>query len=146
MVRRLNVLNTPEGEDAEAAERSPLSWIAIGGALTLALFLPLSALGLWVGARLVPSFGGAAGALPLIVAFAVSAWGGGAIAGRFGTRIAARHGLYAGALGGLFTLLPAVLARTLSPWGVALAAALFLVAAGAGFAWLGARFGIRQRP
>jgi hypothetical protein len=146
MVRRLKVLNTPQGDDAEAAERSVPAWIAIGGALTLALFLPLSALGLWLGARLAPGFGSAAGALPLLAAFAVSAWGGGAIAGRFGARLVARHGLLAGALGGLLTLLPAVLARALSPWSVALAAAVFLVAAGAGFAWLGARYGIRQRP
>lgn len=146
MVRRLKVLNTPQGDDAQAAERSPRAWIAIGGALTLALFLPLSAVGLWLGARLAPAHGSAAGALPLLAAFAASAWGGGAIAGRFGTRIAARHGLLAGALGGLLALLPAVLARALSPWSVALGAALSLVAAGAGFAWLGARYGIRRRP
>ena len=146
MVRRLKVLNTPQGDDAEAAERPLLAWIALGGALTLSLFLPLSALGLWLGALLAPSSGAAAAALPLIVAFAVSAWGGGAIAGRFGTRLVARHGLLAGALGGLFTLLPALLAGALSPWSVALASALFLVAAGGGFAWLGARYGIRRRP
>jgi hypothetical protein len=146
MVRRLNVLNTPQGDDAEAAERSPLVWTAICGALTLSLFLPLSALGLWVGARLASSAGNAAGALPLVASFAISAWSAGAIAGRFGTRLVARHGLFGGALGGLLTLLLAALAGALSPWVVALGATLFLVVVGAGCAWLGARYGIRKRP
>ena len=151
MVRRLPVLQTPETEDAEAEQRPPLAWVLIGGALVAALFLPSSAIGLWLGARLqnlVPSNSTASllGAAPLVIAFAASAWSGGALCGRFGGRTRAEHGLAAGALGGSFVLAPALLTRALSPWAVALGAVLVLVGGGALFAWLGARYGVRRRP
>lgn len=152
MVRRLPVVQAPDTPDAEAEARPASAWVLLGAALVAALFLPASAVALWLGARLqavveVGAAGKAAlGGLPLIAAFAGSAWSGGALSGRFGLRTRPGHGLAAGALGGSFVLAPALLTGALSPWAVALGAMLVLVAGGAVFAWLGARYGIRRRP
>jgi hypothetical protein len=152
VVRRLPVVQAPETEDAEAERRPPLAWVLIGGALVAALFLPSSAVGLWLGARLrnavavSEALGSLLGAAPIIAAFAVSAWSGGALCGRFGLRTRGEHGLAAGALGGSFVLAPALLTRALGPWSVAFGALIVLVGGGALFAWLGARYGMRRRP
>jgi len=145
MVRRLKVLNTPQGEEGEAAERSPLAWIAIGAASTTILFLPLSMVGLRMGDRLVDLGLGAAAPALLLLMFWVSAWGSAAIAGRFGTRTTARHGAWIGAAGGLLTSVLAAPVFVIG-WTVAAAAAGVLLALGAGAGFLGARFGIRRRP
>lgn len=152
MVRRLPVVKAAETEEAEAERRPALAWVLIGAALVAALFLPSSAVALWLGGRLERglALGDPGSALvraaPIALAFAASAWSGGALSGRFGLRTRPEHGLACGALGGSFVLLPAVLARALSPWAVALGAVVVLVGGGALFAWLGARYGIRRRP
>jgi hypothetical protein len=151
MVRRLPVLNSPTGDD-EADQRPPRAWVLIGGALVAALFLPSSLVGVWVGARLAQRFapdagsGSVLGALPVLAAFALSAWAGGALTGRFGVRTRVEHGVLVGAVGGSLVLLPALLARALSPASVALAAGFVLVLGGAFAAWLGARYGVSRRP
>lgn len=146
------MLNAPTGEDAEAAERPPTQWMVIGALLVLTFFFPSSLLAVWIGERLATAIGldgpsaAALAALPVILAFALSAWSAGALGGRFGLRTRERHGRLAGALGALGVLgLALVGASPPSPL-VTLAAGTLLIALGVVSAGLGARYGIRRRP
>jgi hypothetical protein len=118
----------------------------------LALFFPLSALGLWLGALLSegltqsPSAAAAVRALPILLAFVVSAAGSGALLGRFALRASRRAVLVSGALGGAVIVVLASLGGALRPPAIAAAASIFLIGGGALGAHLGARFGRRRRP
>jgi hypothetical protein len=151
VVRRLPVLQTPVGDDAEAEARPAWQWVVIGAGLVLVLFLPLAILAGWVASRLATRFppGGAlaalAGALPIALAHGLAAASAGAFIGRFGRRAGTRSVLLAGGLGGAATLVLAALGGALSPWTVALGAGTVLIGGGCIFALLGARFGRRKR-
>jgi hypothetical protein len=152
VVRRLPVLQTPAGEDAEAEARPAWQWVLIGLVLTLSIFFPLAvvgtAIGRAVGARLVaqPALAALGVALPVLSAFAVSAASAGAFVGRFGRRAGTSSHLLVGGLGGAALILLAGLGGALSPWTVAFGASVVLIGGGTFFAWLGARFGRRRRP
>jgi len=151
VVRRLKVINTPASADAEASARPRWQWVVLGGALALTTFLPLCMIGLWVGARLrgrfdaSPGLAHLLGAAPILLAFAVAAWSAGVLVGRFGGRTTGRDGALGGVLGGSLLLLLAGLGGALRPASLAASAALVLLAAGALFGGLGARFGTRRR-
>lgn len=151
VVRRLPVVQTPASEDADAEARPAWQWVSIGAALLVVLFLPLSTVGLWVGTRLAPEAGAGRGALlsvalPVFCAYAVAALSAGAFVGRFGRRAGPRHRALSGGLGGALILLLAGLGGALTPWTVAFGATVVLIGAGAGFALLGARYGLSRRP
>jgi tRNA-(ms[2]io[6]A)-hydroxylase len=161
VARRLPVIQTPAGEDAEAAERPGWQWLLIGAAFELAIFLPLSLLslpfGVWLARRSGAPEDGRVGehspelaalltGLPVLVAFALAAWAAGAVVGRFGLRAGPRTAPLAGALGALLLLLLALGRGGLGSFALLAALTAVLLAAGAGCAWLGARFGQRRRP
>jgi hypothetical protein len=148
--RRLPVIQTPAGEDADAAERPAWRWLIWGVVLTIVLFLPVSMLAVALGQRLARVTNGPAGAsaliagLPVLAAFAFAAWGAGAVVGRFGIRTTKRTAPAAGAIAAL-----ALVVFGAAGWGaplvVALLLAVLLVLVGALLAWFGARFGRRRR-
>jgi hypothetical protein len=161
MVRRLPVIQSTSSEDALAEQRPAWHWTAIGAGFVLTLWLPLAILALWLG-RLLTSFilGSAdpealaraqtagtgtrvalalAGVGPLFVSFAIACMAAGALVGRFGAKPGLRAATRAGAAGGAAACGLAALGGSLSPWPVALGAALLLVSGGALLARLGAR-------
>lgn len=134
MRRRLPVVQNEASEDSAAAARPPFQWMLIGGGLTVAIWAPLVALSLPIGARLAaralhvephelpsamgrmsPRENGAVAliaVLPAMVAFLVAAALAGALVGRFGGRAGPREaafgGLFAAALVSLLSLRPAL--------------------------------------
>jgi hypothetical protein len=150
--RRLPVIQTPASEDQEAEQRPAAEWVLIGCVLVLALFFPLSALGIWLGSWLSgfssPDSALSAGlrALPILAAFGGSAAGSGALLGRFALRASPRAVLISGALGGATIVLLASFGGALRPIPVAAAASVLLIGGGACCAGLGARFGRSRRP
>src|SRR3954467_13130551 len=92
MVRRLPVLQNQDTDDAAAARRPRWHWVLIGAGFVITLFLPLSALGVWLGAvlsRALP-LGGTSrivlGAAPVAFSFLIACGAAGALVGRFGGR------------------------------------------------------------
>lgn len=152
MVRKLPVLQTPAGEDAEAEARPAWQWILIGVTLTLLIFFPTSMIATWLGARLSQSFETRPGlaalvyAGPVLASFVLAAGASGAFVGRFGRRAGLRSVALLGALSGGALILLAGLAGALSPISVALGAGFVLVVAGVVSAYLGSEFGRRRRP
>ena len=152
VARRLPVIQTPVGEDAEAAERPGWQWLFIGTGFVLAVFFPLALLAVPLGARLVRS--GASGsavnaplaALPVLVAFGLSSWAAGAVVGRFGLRAKRWAAPSAGALGAAAILILALSRGGLGNAVVLVSVSALLLGTGALFARLGARFGERRRP
>lgn len=146
------MIQTPGGEDAEAAERPGWHWVPIGAAFVLAVFFPLSVLAVPLGVALARHAAGAfaAGALltaaPVLAAFGVAAWAAGAVVGRFGLRAKRRTAPLSGALGAAALLGLVLLRGGLGGVAPLLAVSALLLGSGAGFAWLGARFGARRRP
>ena len=151
MGRRLPVIQTPPSEDAAALERSGLQWLLIGAAFTVVAFLPLSLVSLWIGSRLARRFATSEAwalllaALPVLIAYALAAWGAGALVGRFGLRaqrgVPAASGALAGTVLVFFSLL-----KGAGPWQLVAGAALIFIGGGALYAALGARFGRKRRP
>lgn len=146
------MIQTPAGEDAEAAERPAWHWVLLGAAFVMAVFFPLSMLAVPLGAGLSRHAGGAFAvraaltALPVFAAFALAAWAAGAVVGRFALRATRHTAPLAGALGAA-ALLGLVLARGgFGGTAVLAAVSALLVGGGASLAWLGARFGKRRRP
>lgn len=134
MVRRLPVLQTPEGPDAEAEARPAWQWLLIAALWLVVMFLPLSILALWLSH-----------ALPLVlVAFAISAWTAGAVVGRFGARAKRSTASLGGALGAVILVVITALGRV-GPLVALLGAAVLMSALGALCAEFGARFGRRRR-
>jgi hypothetical protein len=152
VTRRLPVIQTSVGEDAEAAERPGWQWVLIGGAFVWAVFFPLSMLAVPLGVRLVrpeaQSFAVNAllAALPVLAVFALSAWAAGAVVGRFGLRAKRWAAPSAGALGAAAILALALLRGGLGGSVALIAMSVLLIGTGALFARLGARFGERRRP
>jgi hypothetical protein len=153
VVRRLPVIKALDGEDAEAAARSPRQWVLLGALLLFVLFLPGSLLGLWLGGRLAHAVAQNTGyapaflALPVLVMLVASAWSAGAITGRFGVRTRRHHGAALGALGAVLVLTVALVlaAPAAIPARVFITIGLVL-GLGALGAWFGAGYGIRRRP
>jgi hypothetical protein len=151
MVRRLTVLQNQDTDDAAAARRPRWHWVLIGAGFVITLFLPLSMLGVWLGAllsRAVPR-GGAVqivlGATPVALSFLVACGAAGALIGRFGGKAKAREAAISGSLGALAGWGLAALGGTLTPWLVAVASLVVLVVFGAGAAFLGARATLARR-
>jgi hypothetical protein len=153
MVRKLPVIQTPSGEDAEAAERPAWHWLLLGALCTIVLFLPLATLS---GAAALPLARALAqgphdgltlfvvgAGLPL-AAFALASFASGAVLGRFGLRTTKWTAPLAAALAALVeSLLTALSGRA---FGIALAALLGLATVGPLAAWFGARYGRKKRP
>jgi hypothetical protein len=151
MVRRLTVLQNQDTDDAAAARRPRWHWVLIGAGFVITLFLPLSMIGVWLGAwlsRALPR-GSATqivlGAAPVALSFLVACAAAGALVGRFGGKAKAREAALSGSLGALLGWGLAALGGSLSPWLVALASLVLLVAFGAGAAFLGARVALARR-
>jgi hypothetical protein len=142
VVRKLPVIQTPSGEDAEAAQRSATSWLLSGAALNVALFMPFAML----ASALAPALGAGRllGALLPLSAFALASAAAGAITGRFGLRARRTTAPLAGALAGLVTA--ALATFTVRSAALLFVAALALAAVGAAAAALGAAYGRRKRP
>jgi hypothetical protein len=151
MVRRLTVLQNQDTDDAAAARRPRWQWVLIGAGFVITLFLPLSMLGVWVGAVLSRSLpgGGTAqivlGAAPVALSFLVACGAAGALVGRFGGRAKAREAALSGSLGAFTGWGLAAAGGSLTPWLVALASLVVLVALGAGAAFVGARITLPRR-
>jgi hypothetical protein len=153
MVRRLTVLQNQDTDDAAAARRPRWQWVLIGAGFVLTLFLPLSLLGVWVGAALSRTFGreesGATlivlGTLPVALSFLIACAGAGAAVGRFGGKAKAREAALSGALGACATWGLAAIGGALSPWVVAAGSLVALICFGAGAAFLGARITLPKR-
>ena len=153
MVRRLTVLQNQDTDDALAARRPRWQWVLIGAGFVVTLFLPLSFLGVWLGAALGRGLGPdqrgvsriVLGALPVVLSFLIACGGAGAMVGRFGGRAKAREAALSGALGALFGWGLAALGGALSPWIVAASALVVLVTLGASAAFLGARLTLEKR-
>ena len=56
--RRLPVIQTPSGEDADAGERPAWRWLIWGVILTIAVFLPVSMLAVALGQKLARTLAG----------------------------------------------------------------------------------------
>ena len=147
-MRRLPVLQTPPTEDAEAEGRGAWQWLIIAAAWVLASFLPLSMIAVWLAGKLQRALGSvsplasAVAALPVLVAYALSAWGAGAAVGRFGVRATRWTAYQGGALGGALVFGIALLGNANTASSVL---AVLLPALAAAFAGLGARWGRRRR-
>ncbi len=156
MVRRLTVLQNQDTDDAAAARRPRWQWVLIGAGLVITLFLPLSWIGVWLGAWLSRVANGGAsdpsgatpivlGVLPVALSFLIACAGAGALVGRFGGKAKAREAALSGSLGALIGWGLAALGGSLSPWLVAVVSLAVLVTFGAGAAFVGARLSLPRR-
>ncbi|HEX7451058.1 MAG TPA: hypothetical protein VF294_02170 [Polyangiaceae bacterium] len=153
MVRRLTVLQNQDTDDAAAARRPRWQWVLIGAGFVITLFLPLSLLGVWLGALLSHAIRSderdatriVLGTLPVALSFLIACAGAGAMVGRFGGRAKAREAALSGALGAFAGWGLAALGGSLSPWIVALSALFVLVTLGAFAAFVGARLTLPKR-
>lgn len=151
MARRLPVIQSQGGEDAEAAERPAWHWLLLGALFVLVVFLPTSMVGLWFGATLARGAAGSAGlgaflaGAPVLLAFAFAAWAAGAVIGRFALRATPRTAPAAASLASVALLALFVARDSAFGWPLLTAMASLLVLAGASLAWAGARFGRRLR-
>jgi hypothetical protein len=152
VARRLPVIQTPVGEDAEAAERPGWHWVFVGGGFVLAVFFPLAMLAVPLGIGLTryaaSSFikNSLLTSVPVFAAFALSAWAAGAVVGRFGLRAKRWTAPAAGALGAAVILVLASLRGGLGDAVVLISVSVLLLGTGALFAQRGARYGERRRP
>lgn len=151
-MRRLTVLQNQDTDDAAAARRPRWHWVLIGAGFVLTLFLPLSALGVWLGTWLSHAARGndgatqiVLGAAPVALSFLLACGGAGALVGRFGGKAKAREAALSGALGAVAGWGLAALGGSLTPWLVALVSLAVLVVFGAGAAFLGARLTLARR-
>jgi len=146
-VRRLPVLQNPDTDDAAAARRPRWHWVLIGAGFVITLFLPLSVVGVWIGAWLSQASPSriVLGAGPVALSFLAASASAGALVGRFGGRAKAREAALSGALGAGLSWLLALLGGSLTPWLVALSSLVLLVAFGAGAAFLGAKLTLARR-
>lgn len=151
MVRRLTVLQNQDTDDAAAARRPRWHWVLIGAGFVITLFLPLSVLGVWLGAVLSRSVAAGSsaqivlGAAPVACSFLVACAAAGALVGRFGGRAKAREAALSGSLGAFAGWCLAAAGGSLSPWLVALVALVVLVVFGAAAAFVGARVTLPRR-
>lgn len=161
---------TPSEEvDADAAEeRPPWQWVGFGTIATFACWLPLAYVAEAVRHHVFLSrFGSspsedevklafaamtamerfrwtAMQTLPHVIAFALSAFAGGLLVGRFGAGTGPREAALSGAVTALIAL--AVSWRVLAEGGWAAVVSLLVpLLIGVGFAWWGGRVGTRKR-
>jgi hypothetical protein len=153
-------------DDVEA--RPPWHWVGFGTIATFACWLPLAYVAEAVRHRMFVSRFGASPSrdevelafaamdsmerfrwtamqtLPHLLAFAVSAFAGGLLVGRFGSGTGPREGAASGVVTALVAL--AVSWRVLAEggWGAVVSMVVPLVVA-VGFAWWGGRVGVRKR-
>lgn len=152
MVRRLPVLQSQDTDDAAAARRPRWHWVLIGAGLVITLFLPLSLLGVRLGAWLSrlasqrePGTQIVLGVAPVALSFLLASGAAGALVGRFGGRAKAREAALSGALGAFVGWGLAALGGSLSPWIIAVSSLVVMLIFGAAAAFLGARFGLARR-
>jgi hypothetical protein len=138
--------------------------VAIGAGFVFCFWLPLALIAVWLGrlsakALVDPSdatavaaasaatrFGyGALLITPVLASFALAAWAGGAVIGRFGGKSGPREGGWAATLAAIVAAVVAALGGGAGSWLVALASALVLAGLGCLFGWLGGRWGIQRR-
>jgi hypothetical protein len=148
----LPVIQTPAGEDAEAAERPAWQWLLIGAGFVLAVFVPLALLAAPLGVALSrrvsagPALSAALAGAPVLGAFLLAAFAAGAVVGRFGLRAKRHIAALSGALGASVLLGLVLLRGGFGGVGALLLVSFVLLGSGAALAWLGARFGVRRRP
>lgn len=167
MPRRLPVIQTSTAEDDLAASRPRWHWVGIGAGLTLTLWAPLVVVAAPLGVRLsaqvlgrpVDDFAspvrlsprelsimGALSAAPLLVAFALAAFGAGALVGRFGGRAGPPQAALGAALAATLAT-GAALAARIGISGISAVAGLATLALAGGLGGsLGGSFGFRKRP
>jgi hypothetical protein len=158
----------PGASEDDIEARPPWHWVGFGTIATFACWLPLAYVAEAVRHRVFVSRFGASPSreevelafaamsgmerfrwtatqtLPHLVAFAVSAFAGGLLVGRFGSGTGPREGAASGVVTALVAL--AVSWRVLAEggWGAVVSMVVPLVIA-VGFAWWGGRFGARKR-
>jgi hypothetical protein len=148
----LPVIQTPAGEDAEAAQRPAWQWLLIGAGFVLAVFVPLALLAAPLGVALArrivagPALSAVLAGAPVLAAFLLAAWAAGAVVGRFGLRAKRPTAALSGALGGSVLLGLVLLRGGFGGLAALISVSLVLLGSGAGLAWLGAGFGLRRRP
>jgi hypothetical protein len=143
MVRRLPVL---QSRDDDERPRPDWQWILIGAGFVVTLFLPLSMVGTWLGAKLVSASSAhpiVLGALPVAFSFVLASGASGALVARFGGR--PEQALNSSLVGSLLVWGIAAALGALSTVPVALAALVALLLLGLLSAWLGARL-VGRRP
>lgn len=156
------------GETDEISERPPWHWVGFGTIVTFACWLPLAYLAEAVRHRVfVSRFGSspsedevklvfatmsamerfrwtAMQMLPHLLAFAVSAFAGGLLVGRFGTRTGTREAAASGVVTALVAL--AISWRVVAAGGSgAIVSVLVALTVAVGFSWWGGRVGVRKR-
>ncbi len=156
MVRRLTVLQNPDPEDQEAAERSPRAWVGVGAILGFTTWLPLLIVAQWLSGRLVLWVAGnpeassssllAAHLGPLLVSLAFATGFAGALVGRFGGRARAVHAGGSGLVMAVAVALFTLWAGSFPSLVVALGGISVLLAVSSLSAWLGGLIGVRRRP
>jgi hypothetical protein len=168
MPRRLPVIQSSTAEDELAASRPRWHWVGIGAGLTLTLWAPLvlvvAPLGVRLSARVLGrpvddfaspatrlsprelSIVGALSAAPLLLAFALAAFGAGALVGRFGGRAGPPQAALGAALAAALAT-GAALAARIGISGISAVAGLVALALAGGLGGsLGGSFGFRKRP
>lgn len=144
MVRRLPVL---QSRDDDEPRRPEWQWVLIGAGFVVTLFLPLSMVGTWLGAKLASGAGSAhpivLGALPVAFSFVLASAASGALVARFGAR--REQALNSSLVGSLLVWGIAAALGGLSSVSVAGAALVALLLLGLLSAWLGARLVGRHR-
>lgn len=165
--RRLPVIQDNSSDEGPA--RSPVQWVAIAAALTIALWVPLVVLALALGRALAARIAGvddvsqlpgtaatppgpvrialaASLIVPALASLALACGAVGLTVGRFGGRAGAREAVSGCTLAALVAWLMSVSGGSLSPWPVAATTLVVLGVLAAVSAALGARVGRRRRP
>jgi hypothetical protein len=168
MPRRLPVIQSAAAEDELAASRPRWHWVGIGAGLTLTLWAPAVVIAAPLGVRLsahvlgrpVEDFAssavqlspreqsilGALSAAPLLLAFALAAFGAGALVGRFGGRAGPPQAALGAALAAAFAT-GLVWATRTGISGISAVAGLVVLALAGGLGGLlGGSFGFGKRP
>jgi hypothetical protein len=151
VVRRLPVLQTSTGEDAEATSRPGLHWLVIAAAWVVTTFLPLSYVAMWLGNALGRTvlLGGLAIWLVvglLLLALGVAAWSAGAVVGRFGLRAKRFVAPVGAGSGGMLLVVITALGQRNTPLELLLALGVLLSLFAAVVAAWGASWGRKRRP
>ena len=151
MVRRLPVLQSSTGEDAEATSRPGLHWLVIAAAWVVTTFLPLSYVATWLGNALSGTelLSGLSIELMiglLLLALGTAAWSAGAVVGRFGLRAKRFVAPVGAGSGGALLVVITALGYPRTPREILLALGVLLALFAALFAAWGASWGRKRRP
>jgi hypothetical protein len=152
MVRRLPVL---QNKDADVDPNRPKwHWFVIGAGFVVTLFLPLSMLALWIGARMGPPASLehppstlliVARALPVAFSFMFACGAAGFLVGRFGKLDKSREAALAGVLGAFASFGLSLLGRSSISVGSALISLAVLSVLAAFSGWFGGWLGMRRQ-